>query len=178
MIGVRGGISAKELSDYLDSTCNTLAERRRKGVKLLLEIAEETQVSVMETLRKWESEDKAANIECRWLTNSISVDLQPDKIEQIARHNDAERIFQYPKPRIMERDDFYSPGSIELSKNCGVEENLKYIGADSAWKMGYAGKGRVICSFDDADGMHPALYDNWKGHDGDSAAAWFSTDPD
>ncbi len=40
--------------------------------------------------------------------------------------------------------------------------------------MGYTGKGRLVCHFDTGiDGAHPALYSSWKGHDGDSAAAWF-----
>jgi len=56
----------------------------------------------------------------------------------------------------------------------GVEDNLVFINADDAWAAGFTGAGRVICSFDSGvDGAHPALYNNWKGLDGDSAAAWF-----
>ncbi|RME26231.1 MAG: hypothetical protein D6800_06635, partial [Candidatus Zixiibacteriota bacterium] len=44
----------------------------------------------------------------------------------------------------------------------------------SAWKLGYTGKGRIICSFDTGvDGAHRALNRSWKGNDGDSAAAWY-----
>jgi hypothetical protein len=40
--------------------------------------------------------------------------------------------------------------------------------------LGYTGEGRIVCVFDfgGVHGNHPALYNNWKGHDGDSSAAW------
>ncbi len=41
----------------------------------------------------------------------------------------------------------------------GIESNIKAIGADSAWKAGYTGKGRLVCSFDTGlEGHHPAIF--------------------
>ncbi|MCP4709886.1 MAG: S8 family serine peptidase, partial [Planctomycetes bacterium] len=66
----------------------------------------------------------------------------------------------------------YSSLSLDISSE--IPSNLEIIGAPQAWELGLTGEGSVICSFDTGvDGLHPALFDSWKGHDGDSSAAWY-----
>ena len=139
---------------------------------LLLERAEQTQTAVLQELRDLESRGLASNIEVKWLTNSIGVDLAPSQVSQIASHPDVIDTYEPPVLQPMEPVFRKDAPSHSMGSTGGAEDNLRFIGADSAWKMGYTGEGRVVCHLDDVDGNHPALYGNWKGHDGDSGAAW------
>ncbi|MFC1475298.1 S8 family serine peptidase, partial [Candidatus Zixiibacteriota bacterium] len=97
------------------------------------------------------------------------VELTVKQIKTLAQRDDIERIYNIPK---ITTDKPITKQSTSM-KTTTIESNLTYINAPAAWAAGYTGAGRVVCSFDTGvDGLHPALYDNWKGHDGDSAAAW------
>lgn len=172
-VEIAGGISAADLTCELDSTCITLDQRRWHGVGLLMQTAARTQKSVLRLLRQWQAEGRAANIQSNWLTNTISVELIPADVTALAIQPDVIEIFQYARPRQIEADDSGPRDRSALSEP-GVEENLKFIGADPAWRMGYTGEGRVLCLFDytNVERDHPALEQNWKGNDGDSAAAY------
>jgi len=172
IVKVAGGISASDLCAELDSTCTTLHERRKKGVTLLVERAERTQAGALEHLRNLESLGLASDIEIKWLTNSISVDLAVSAMDAVASHPDVVDVF--PQAEMHQIEPVYHKPALtrSLTYTGGAEDNLRFIGADSAWKMGYTGEGRIVCHLDGIEGAHPALYDNWKGHDGDSGAAW------
>ena len=108
-----------------------------------------------------------------WLVNIVEAELAVGDIKKIAGRSDIEKIFSVP--------EIHSTGPVEgdsykmsPSKSANLESNISYINAPAVWDLGYTGEGRVVCSFDTGvDGIHPALYNNWKGLDGDSAAAWF-----
>lgn len=173
-IAVAGGISAKDLNDLLDSTCSTLAERRRVGVLLLKERAIQTQKHLLAELHQLQLDGLVRNFESHWLTNTISVDLAAASVRSIVVLRDVTEVFQYPKIIQMVPDLSEPAAKWESTTEGGVEENLKCIGADSAWRMGYTGAGRVVCHFDctGVEGGHPALKANWKGRDGRPSAAW------
>jgi len=173
VIAVAGGISAAELNAYLDSTCTTLSDRRREGVLLLQKRANDTQTGIMAHLEKMKKAGLAKNVKSHWLTNTITVDLFNSCAAKVAGRSDVIEIFQYPEITPIEPNRPSEPALSMDMADGGVEENLKYIGADSVWKMGYTGEGRIVCHISDGvDGKHPALYNNWKGHDGNPDAAW------
>ncbi len=113
---------------------------------------------------------QADKIKGHWLVNIVEAEVSAGQLNALAKRNDIDMIYAVPKLELVEPTDVQpSPASPDT-----VTSTLKTINADDAWHAGYTGQGRVICSFDTGvDGLHPALYHNWKGLDGDSAAAWF-----
>ncbi len=175
VIDVTGGISAAELNAFLDSACETLSDRRREGVLLLQERANDTQEDLLISLQELKQAGLAKNIESHWLVNTITADLTSGSVEAVAYRPDVKEVFRYPEIVSIEPIRHRSSTSSAITNAGGVEENLIYIGADSAWRMGYTGRGRIVCHFDSegVEGKHPALFDNWKGHDGNPDAAWW-----
>jgi subtilisin family serine protease len=106
-----------------------------------------------------------------WITNAILVTATPKEIEKITSRPDVETVYDnYPITLI-------DPVSVGKSSGGNVERErcLSAIGVREAWKMGYNGKGRLVCNFDTGvDGHHPALFSNWRGNNGGSlSASWF-----
>ena len=99
--------------------------------------------------------------------------LQPKRevIENIAARPEVEVVEEnYPITLV-------DPVSVEKASSGAVEKERCFsaIGAQEAWKMGYTGKGRLVCSFDTGvDGHHPALSSSWRGNNGGSlSACWY-----
>ena len=121
-------------------------------------------------LRQLQAAGLAASIKPHWIANIVEVEVAVSELIALAARPDVRTIFAVPKITAIK------PTRVDWAPTlaAGVEDNLKFINADDAWAAGYTGTGRVICSFDSGvDGLHPALFNTWKGHDGDSAAAWF-----
>lgn len=173
-IAVNGGITAVELNAYLDSTCETLADRRREGVLRLQERAKQTQAELLASLREMKNAGLVKKIESHWLTNTISVELLNTSVEVVANYTDVTELFRYPEITPIVPQEYHASELPAATQVGGVGENIRYIGADTAWEMGYTGKGRIVCALEmtGADGSHPAIVDNWKGRDGNLAAAW------
>ena len=128
------------------------------------------QANLLSHLEQLASQGRAGNIKSHWITNIIEVELAVGDLEVLAARDDIEMIYSVPSVNLITPEKM-SPAPRMAA---GVETNLSFVNADDAWAAGYTGAGRVICSFDTGiDGHHPALVNNWKGHDGDSAAAWF-----
>ncbi|MDD4051870.1 MAG: S8 family serine peptidase [candidate division Zixibacteria bacterium] len=177
VVSVEGEITADSLKHVLDATCKTLAERHRVGITMLREAAARTQGTVLAELAALEKQGLAANIKPYWIIDAVSADLAASEISRFASRSDVAGIYQSPQANAIIPDDI-PPEGYRLKQQAGVEDNLKVIGADSAWAMGYTGKGRLVCSFESgADVRHPALNHSWKGNDGDTAAAWCGYDP-
>ncbi len=105
-----------------------------------------------------------------WLVNIIEAEVTVEQLNELALRDDIDMI--YPAATVTS----ITPAGVSSASvlSAGVEDNLSYINAPTAWAAGYTGQGRIVCIFDTGvDGLHPALFDNWKGHDGDAAAAWF-----
>jgi len=150
----------------------TLAENHRYGIDHLKNRAAISQAGVGRLLKQMENSGLAANIKNHWIINVISAEVTASEIEGIARRSDVAEIFQLPEISTLETEP-YSSGE-ETPGQLGVQSNIKAVRADLAWARGYTGKGRIVCSFDTGvQGNHPALANNWKGLDGNWAAAWF-----
>ncbi|UCE24283.1 MAG: S8 family peptidase [Candidatus Zixiibacteriota bacterium] len=105
-----------------------------------------------------------------WIINVVEAEVMVEQLTELSARSDVEIIFSAPKV-VSVANEKISSGSVS---SASVEANLAYINAPAAWAAGYTGQGRVVCILDTGvDGLHPAIYNNWKGLDGDSAAAWF-----
>ncbi len=160
------------LKSELQSSYSKLADRHRVGLNHLKSAAALSQDDLLSFLYNLERDGLAANIKSHWIINVITADIAVGQLENIAGRPDVIEIFQLPVIKsIVPVSDIYNDYDKAF---VGVEENLKAVGADVAWAMGYDGTGRVVCSFDTGIyGNHPALVNKWRGKDGDSLAAWF-----
>lgn len=163
--------SAKQFQTSLVSSFKTRAQRHKYAIDELKINNRKTQESLLQYLKTLEKNNQARHIKPHWLVNLIEAEVPVEKLAELTKRSDIATIYTVPKivPIIPMTQVKAAP-----SLSTGVESNLTDINAPAAWAAGYTGKGRVICSFDTGvDGLHPALYNNWKGLDGDSVAAWF-----
>lgn len=124
-------------------------------------------------LNRWSAEGKVDKVKNHWLVNVISAEVSASRLAALAERSDVKLITVQPEIRLIQPEKVDHARSLASGAE-GVEDNLRFIRADEAWAAGYTGQGRVVCSFDTGvDGGHPALAPNWKGNDGDHAAAWF-----
>ncbi|MEE8576621.1 MAG: S8 family serine peptidase, partial [candidate division Zixibacteria bacterium] len=167
-----------ESSASLKATAKALATTRSERHKMTFERLKEnhtaSQKDLLSDLKALSGGNKASlgKIRGHWIINVIEAEVTVEQLYALADRADIETIHAVPRIVSIAPDKISSVPSLSLTPV--VESNLEYIRADVAWLNGYTGAGRVICSFDTGvDGLHPALYDSWKGHDGDAAAAWF-----
>ncbi len=170
VIAFEKGESAGRLKKEIYSEYKSFAERYRAGLEKLKKAASEKQKETLEQLRTLEQKGRARNVKSHWIINVVTAELAAGELSRLVSRSDVAEIFEMPQVSLLEPEDgLGAPYSVG-----GVETNIAALKADSAWKLGLTGKGRIICSFDTGiQGTHPALFKNWKGHDGDSSAAWF-----
>jgi subtilisin family serine protease len=175
IISMAHPISAATLKAELSSDYKTRAARHQVGLDRLKREASVSQASVLARLRQMENAGLASDVRSHWIVDVVSAKIAASEIENIASRTDVSLVFELPEITLIEPVESgtesadFIPGDVT-----GIEPNITAVGADSAWTLGYTGEGRVVCSFDTGvEGLHPSLFDKWKGHDGDSAAAWF-----
>ena len=128
------------------------------------------QAELLSALGGLERQNVASHVKGHWVANIVEAEVAVSQLEQLAARLDVEKIYAVPKIATIPA----VPGRAVEPMADTVSENINFINAPAAWAAGYTGAGRIVCSFDTGvDGDHPALLANWKGHDGDSAAAWF-----
>ncbi len=160
------------LKKSLATDYETRADRHRAGVARLKAIAATTQVEINNRLADLETHSQATNTKAFWITNLIETEITVSGLRQLISEPTVEKIELYPTIVSIP-----APVSTRMSAStAGVQPNLEAVKADSAWAAGYDGRGRIICSFDTGvDGLHQALYDNYRGNKGYSASeCWFS----
>ncbi len=164
-------VQGKQVASNLSSSIQTRAERNKNIIRSLKDSHADAQRSVLQYLQTLPNVEKK-NIKPHWMVNLIEVKLTAPEIEELAKRSDIAKI--YTVPQVVSIVPEISKISSQLLSLVGVESNLTYIRADSAWKLGYTGEGSLVCSFDTGvDGEHPALKHSWNGLDGDSLASWF-----
>ncbi|MCH7947058.1 MAG: S8 family serine peptidase [candidate division Zixibacteria bacterium] len=150
----------------------TRAKRYSQKYNSLKSAHQASQQQLLGSLKRLRASGKSAGIKPSWLANVVEAKIAAGELEKLSKRNDIKTIYLLPELTSIQPDNTQAQQSPSLS--AGTQSNLIYINADQAWLAGFTGAGRVICSFDTGvDGDHPALYNSWKGHDGDSAAAWF-----
>lgn len=157
----------------VESSSSSREERYHDAYNRLKSAHQSKQSQLKSVLEQKRSSGKCKNIKYSWLANVIEAEISAGELESLSLRNDIETISTIPMLTSVGKTGQTQSSGKTLS-SAGVEPNLTFIRAPQAWALGYTGAGRIICSFDTGvDGIHPALFDSWKGHDGDTAAAWF-----
>ncbi len=129
-------------------------------------------LSALDLLKK---QDNVKSYNSHWLVNIVEAEIRINALRSLLKRDDIEIIYSVPKITsvgIKNKRKKLSNFTDAISSTVGT--NLRAIKADSAWKAGFTGAGRIVCSIDGGvDASHPALVNSWKGRDGDSSAAWF-----
>ncbi|MFH2035395.1 MAG: S8 family serine peptidase, partial [Candidatus Zixiibacteriota bacterium] len=171
LISMKQAILSTNLNNQLASY-KSRADRHQQGIRTLKSVANSSQTDILTQLKQMEVDGLAENVKSHWIINVISADIAVSELETIANLSDVDLISQAPQIKLVEPEESSSKLSSDATS---ITNNLIMIGADSAKALGYTGEGSVVCSFDTGiEGNHPALYNTWKGHDGDSVAAWFA----
>ena len=149
---------------------STREERYQTVMAQLQQNSSESQQALLEVLSQHEAAGRVQQVKQHWLVNVIEVDIEAGAIADLAQRDDVDMIYAVPRLTAIVPDKCDATSTL----SAGVSEHLGFINADEAWAAGYTGAGRLVCSFDTGvDGDHPALSENWKGNNGNYAAAWF-----
>lgn len=161
---------ATQFKASVNAQAATRAGRYQVAVSRLRRDNTNAQQALVQKLKEMASNNLAANIKPHWIANIVEAEVAAGELSRLASRGDIEVIYAIPQIESIMPDKVDAAPALST----GVEDNLTFINADDAWLAGYTGTGRVICSFDTGvDGLHPALINNWKGREDDSAAAWF-----
>ncbi|MEW5795057.1 MAG: S8 family serine peptidase [Candidatus Zixiibacteriota bacterium] len=161
---------AKDLKRSVASRAATPAEQHAIAWNELKHAARE-QDGLVEHLNTLKARGRAERVKGHWIVNVVEAEIAADQFALLAKRNEIVNIYLKPTIALVEPLSEVEPAPQSPDS---AMSNLQHIRAREAWAAGYTGAGRLICSFDTGvNGLHPALYSRWKGHDGDSAAAWF-----
>jgi subtilisin family serine protease len=151
-----------------------LATRKQMHASVLSALkdkSESSQMELVDYLNQKITDGGVKQFKTFWITNAILVTAKKEVIEKIALRPEVEVVEENYPITLTE------PVSVEKAAGGAVEKErcLSAMSVREAWKMGYNGAGRLVCSLDTGvDGHHPALESNWRGNNGGSASAcWF-----
>ena len=106
-----------------------------------------------------------------WIAPALSFEIPLSRIDEIAGLPGVVSVIQNARLEYIEPVE----SSPSMSSSSAVSSHLEAMNIPALWRRGLRGSGRLVCSFDTGvEGIHPALKDKWRGHDGDVVAAWFS----
>ncbi len=154
----------------LASQSASLAVQHRIAMQHFITEHASAQRGLLSYLRTLPKGKQPMNIKSHWLVNMVEAEVPISDLNDIASRPDVEMVYAVPRITAITPVET-TPAPAEITS---VQPNLTAINAPAAWAAGYTGTGRLVCSFDTGvDGSTAYLHDNWKGLDGDSAAAWF-----
>lgn len=143
--------------------------RHKLAIERLKQKAEISQCDLLPYLKEKNKEGSIREFRSFWIANAIFLRATKEEIKRIAQRSDVRIIYpNYPVTLI-------APVSHpKLSLQASKDRSLSAVGIREVWKMGYTGKGRLVCSFDTGvEGTHPALFSNWRGRSGGSlSTSW------
>src|SRR5699024_2320756 len=129
----------------------------------LVDKAETTQHDLIKFLEKEKEEGKVSEFESFHIVNMVYLKGDKETIESIAYMEDVEKVYPNRKVDLIKPEK--STPIRTLENTDGVEWNIKRVGADQAWEVGYDGTGIVVGMIDSGiDWTHPALMDKWRGY--------------
>lgn len=162
--------SSKNLKKSL-ATFSTRKERHSLALASIKSAHEQSQGNLKNYLNSVIKSSRKNSIKQRWIANIIEAELTASEINSVAARSDVELILSEPQIRSIAPT---LAKDIPTKEAVGIEPNLQAINAPAAWAAGYKGQGSLVCTFDTGvQQAHPALYNQWKGLDGDTTAAWF-----
>ncbi|MGB8658143.1 MAG: S8 family serine peptidase [Candidatus Zixiibacteriota bacterium] len=170
LVVMRNQTNVDPLVFKLNSEKATRTVRHQLILNSLRSSAENSQTDIIRYLSQRTLGGSVKEFKTFWITNALLVTATKDEITRMASRPDVEVIDEnYPITLVEPVSVQKAGGGIAERERC-----FSAIGAREAWKKGYTGKGRLVCSFDTGvDGHHPALTSNWRGNNGGSLqASW------
>ncbi|MFN0015804.1 MAG: S8 family serine peptidase [Saprospiraceae bacterium] len=169
-----------ELADRLDSRAmlvefetnrTPLNERAQQTIVRLAAKAGATQPALVDRLKVMDGVD-ASSIRTLWIVNAICIKAKTDAILRMTIWPEVENLLWNAPVEILQ------PVSRETAPSApnGKEVGLSAIKAPFMWNLGYTGYGRKALVIDSGnDWEHPALIDNFWGHQVPVQQAWNGT---
>jgi subtilisin family serine protease len=152
----------------------TLAERNKRVIEALQDVATSTQPAVAAYLDQLKSRGLVQEYKMMWIANMFFVTANRAGIDAIANMPQvADLDYNY----IIEGEKPVEENSSDPPLIAAHEIGLDRINAPAAWALGFTGAGRVVANMDTGvDGTHPALTARFRGDvdgDGDVDESWF-----
>ncbi|MBD3381136.1 MAG: S8 family serine peptidase, partial [candidate division Zixibacteria bacterium] len=165
-------LSKNELENRLSLASYTRQAAHSLAVTSLKQHARQSQARLLDYLNGHSQGDGVRFVKSYWLDNVIRAEVRSDLVDELAEFGEIEKIYPDLPVSIIEPVEDFQPIS---KKATGAGENLRVIGADSLWKLGYTGEGTLLASFDTGvEGDHPALLSNYRGNRYPHQQCWFN----
>ena len=153
----------------------SMRERHGAVIRSLRQMAAMTQPAVIVELEKLKSEGQVFSYQNYWISNIIEVICRADAVAELSELDGVKAVSLTP---------LAVPVEVVTEANAsgghrGAEPGPRVIGADSLWRLGITGAGRVGGHIDTGgDGSHPALIDRWRGNFEPPGECWLAPGTD
>lgn len=156
----------KGLSDINTKSMNR-TERLTKVKAFLQDVADQSQVKLLEQLKAMAKKEQVTNIQSLWIINGVAATITEGALSKMVARDDVEEILLdeiYEVPETMEKE----------SKPRLPEWGLEKVNAPKVWaQYGIDGKGVVVGIMDSGvDGDHEALAKSYRGSEGEHEHSW------
>ena len=163
----------QSLNQQLKVERATLAERNRRVIEALQDVASRTQPEMVAYLDNLKAQGLITEYKTLWIANMAIVNSTKSGVYEMATNaNIADIYFSY---EIEDEKPVEEPSDPPLIAS--HEIGLDRINAPAAWAAGFTGAGRVVANMDTGvDGTHSALAARFRGdvdQDGDYDESWF-----
>lgn len=168
LVMLKDQVEPKDL--VLFKKLRTQKERHSSLIYQLKSKQENTQKELLKYLDEQKNNGSVKSYQNLWIVNAILISATKPEIEKIASRSEVQLISpDYPVSLIAPVSE------ATYSTKTGGIDYFQATGTRELWKMGYTGKGRLVCGFDTGvEWTHPALFHNWKGGlQGGNSSAWF-----
>jgi hypothetical protein len=171
-------VPAPELAARLPRLALTLAEIHQVVMDSLQIHAGESQAAVLKSIEILAANGMAKNARPLWICNMISADLNRAAAELVANMAEVSEV-GLDETVTLRKAVETTPSEAMHSH---VEDALIRCDAPEAWRMGYTGENRIVCSLGDGVyAAHPALSARWRGRSSAASQCWYdpagSTNP-
>lgn len=161
--------------ESLESQSASRRETHAAVIRALREVAGRTQPPVLSALEQMQREGKIRSARPYWISNIIEVKCRVDAVIELSMIEGVGHFFLTPKPTPV---GMVTEGALPAGA-ASAEPGPRVIGADSLWRLGITGVGRVVGHIDTGvDGSHPALSERWRGNFAPADECWLAPGTD
>ncbi|MFQ6009364.1 MAG: hypothetical protein ACE5K8_10500, partial [Candidatus Zixiibacteriota bacterium] len=124
---------ALQLKASVNTLATTRAGRYQAAVARLRKNHADSQQELVEWLKVWEKDGRAANIKPHWIANIVEAEVAAGELAALGNRTDIEMIYLVPKIELI------APYKVDTppTHSTGIGSNLQIINADDAWAEGY-----------------------------------------